>query len=151
MYSLQRKNEWSVVEDFVLFGSLTSNADALVSSRLRRHFAVIPLAAPSDGNMRVIVSQQFQGLLDAHSYDMANEVYQRLLEVSLLLYNSVKEAFKVSDTPGRQHYFFSLKNLVSVFQVTTCSAHSVTVSHRTFSDQRPTNLAAMRLKSLSEY
>lgn len=117
LYGLQRKNEWCIVEDFVMFGSLTSNTDALVSPRLRRHFAVISLAAPSEGNLKVIISQQLQGLLDAHSYDMTDGRYQGVVEASIQLYSSVKETFKVSDTPGRQHYFFSLKNLVSVFQV----------------------------------
>ena len=117
MYGLQRKNEWSIVEDFVFFGALTSNTDALVSPRLRRHFAVVPLAAPGGGNLKAIMSQQLQGLLDAHSYDMVDKSYGGILEASLQLYSSVKETLKVSDTPGRQHYFFSLKNLVSVFQV----------------------------------
>lgn len=117
VYGLHRKNEWSIIEDFVFFGALTSNADALVSPRLRRHFAIIPLATPSEGNLKAIVSLQLQGLLDAHSYDMADKSYVGILEASVQLYSTVKRMFKVSDTPGRQHYFFSLKNLVSVFQV----------------------------------
>lgn len=117
MYGLQKRNEWCTVEDFVLFGSLTSDTDALVSPRLRRHFAVIHLPTPSDGNVRVIVAQQLQGLLEAHSYDMDNKSYQGVLDASMELYNSMRQTLKVSNTPGRQHYFFSLKNLVSVFQV----------------------------------
>lgn len=117
LYGLQRRNEWCVIEDFVIFGSLTSSTDALVSPRLRRHFAVIPVAAPSEGNLKAIVFQQFQGLLDAHSYDMADGSYRGLLGASIELYSHVKENFKVSGMPGRQHYFFSLKSLVSVFQV----------------------------------
>lgn len=117
MYGLPRRNEWCIIEDFVVFGALTSDTDALVSPRLRRHFAVVPLAAPSEGNLKVVVSQQLQGLLDAHSHNMADGTFQGLLQASIELYGSVKQTLKVSDTPGRQHYFFSLKNLVSVFQV----------------------------------
>lgn len=107
------------MEDFVVFGSLTSNTDALVSPRLRRHFTVIHLPSPSDSNVKVIMSQQLQGLLDAHSYEMDDKNYRGVYEASVELYTKVKETLKVSDTPGRCHYFFSLKNLVSVFQVAT--------------------------------
>ena len=117
LYGLHRKNEWSVVEDFVIFGALTSNSDALVSPRLRQHFAIIHLADLNEGTLNAIVSQQLQGLLDAHSYDMDETSFQGILEASVQLYDSVKKTLKVSDTPGRQHYFFSLQNLVSIFQV----------------------------------
>lgn len=117
LYGLQRKNEWSVIEDFVLFASLTSNADALVSPRLRRHFAVIHLPVPSEGNLKVIVSQQLQGLLDAHSHEIDDGQYHGVVQASIELYSKVRQTLKVSDTPGRYHYFFSLGNLISVFQV----------------------------------
>lgn len=117
LYNLQKKNKWCVVEDFVLFGSITSNSDALVSPRLRRHFAIIGLSSPSEHNLKVVVSQQLKGLLDAHSYEMEPEDFKRVLEASIKLYLSVRDTLKVSNTRGRHHYFFSLKNLVSIFQV----------------------------------
>lgn len=117
MYSLQKRNEWCVVEDFVLFACLTSDTDALVSPRLRRHLAVIHLPSPSEGCLKVIASQQLQALLDAHSYGDKADSYRGVLEASVEVYARVRETFKVSDTPGRYHYFFSLNNLVSVFQV----------------------------------
>ena len=88
-----------------------------MSPRFRRHLAVIHLPSSSDSTLRVIVSQQLQGLLDAHSFEMEEKMFQGVLEASVELYSTIKEALKISDTPGRQHYFYSLQNLVSVFQV----------------------------------
>ena len=105
------------MEDFVIFACLTSNSDALLSPRLRRHMAVIHLPSPSEGALKVIASQQLQALLEAHSYSIEEGGYEGVLEASVELYSKVRRSFKVSDTPGRCHYFFSLKNLVSVFQV----------------------------------
>ena len=120
LYSLQRKNEWCVVEDLVVFGALTSSSDALVSNRLRHHFAIIHLPSPGENSLEVVVSQQLQGLLDAHSHHLGEREYRGVLEASVELYSAIKETLKVSDLPGRQHYFFSIRNLVSVFQVRFC-------------------------------
>lgn len=101
----------------MLLGCLTSNSDALVSPRFRRHLAVIHLSSLGDESLKAIVSQQLQGLLEAHSHELNSKSVQGILEASIELYSSVKETLKVSDAPGRNHYFFSLKNLVSLFQV----------------------------------
>lgn len=131
VYSLQKRTEWCAIEDFVLFGSLTSNSEDIVSSRLRRHLAVIHLPEPSDGNLKMIASLQLGGLLKAHSHEMEPKNFDNLLEVSMELYTSVKEMLRVSDTPGRLHYFFSLKHLVSVFQVCSTLLMMIWFQHST--------------------
>ncbi len=78
---------------------------------------MVHLPNPSDDIIRTITSQQLQGLLDAHSFQIEEGRLHGVVEASVELYSSVREALKVSDTSGRQHYFFSLHNLVSVFQV----------------------------------
>ena len=107
------------MEDFVVFGALTSNSDALVSTRLRHHFAIIHLPSPGENILEIVVAQQLQGLLEAHSHHLGEREYRGVLEASIELFAGVRQTLKVSDLPGRQHYFFSIQNLVSVFQVLT--------------------------------
>ena len=114
LYNLEKKNDWCVVEDLVIFASLTSNSDALVEPRLRRHLATVHIPDLQDHNLVVVASQQLTTLLE----NVVNEVsLQRVVDYSIEVYKSVKKALGVSDMPGRQHYFFSLKFLESVFQV----------------------------------
>ena len=49
-----------------------------------------------------------------------------ILAGSLEAYSRVRQALGASDLPGRQHYFFSLATLESVFQV-SLSPHSSSV------------------------
>ena len=129
IYNLQKTNEYSVIEDFILFACMTGNSEALISPRLRRHMIVIYLPDPCEANRRSIVSQQLSGLLKAHCHEMSPKEFETLLEASLELYANVKEILRVSDTPGRLHYFFSIKHLVSVFQVRCHVSHDVTLCH----------------------
>ena len=98
---------------------------------------VIHLPELSETTTNSIVSQQLSGLLKAHCCEFNGREIQTLLEASLELYGTVKETLHVCDHPGRQHYFFSVKQLVSVFQVSTdvlikykCSELAVCISIR---------------------
>lgn len=114
LYNLEKKNDWCVIEDLVVFASLTSNSDALVEPRLRRHLATVHVPDLQDHNLGVVASQQLTALLE----NVVNEdSLQRVVDCSVEVYRSVKKVLDMSDMPGRQHYFFSLKFLESVFQV----------------------------------
>ncbi len=121
VYNLQKRNEYSVIEDFVLFASVSGTSEAVISPRLRRHMTVVHLPELTESTRRVIVSQQLSGLVKAYCCEINGRELQTLLEASLELYANVKETLHVCDTPGRQHYFFSIKQLVSVFQVSECA------------------------------
>ena len=82
---------------------------------------IIHLPEPTEANQRVIVSQQLSGLLKAHCHEVGPAKFDGLLEASLELYSNVREILRASDMPGRLHYFFSIKQLVTVFQVSTKS------------------------------
>lgn len=114
LYNLEKKNDWCLVEDLVVFASLTSNSDALVGPRLRRHMAIVHVPDLQHDNLGVVASQQLTTLLENV---VSEDTLQRVVDHSVAVYRSVKEALDVSDMPGRQHYFFSFKFMESVFQV----------------------------------
>ena len=114
LYNLDKKNEWSVVEDLVIFASLTSDSDAVVEPRLRRHLATINVPDLQGYNLSVVATQQLTSLLQN---TISEPTLQRIVDSSIKVYLSVKRSLSVSHMPGRQHYCFSLKHLESVFQV----------------------------------
>ena len=114
LYNLEKKNEWSIVEDLVIFASLTSDSDALVEPRLRSHLATINIPELQGYNLNVVATHQLTALLQSA---VSEATLQRIVDSSIKVYRSVKQALSVSHMPGRQHYFFSLKYLESVFQV----------------------------------
>lgn len=114
LYNLEKKNEWCVVEDFVIFASLTSSSDALVEPRLRRHLATVHIPELEGHNLSVVASQQLAALMENV---VSENTLLKLVDSSIEVYKSVKQVLNISNMPGRQHYFFSLKFLESVFQV----------------------------------
>lgn len=114
LYNLEKKNEWCVVEDLVIFASLTTSSDALVEPRLRRHLATIHIPELQDHNLSVVTYQQLAAILEN---SVNEDTLEKLVSSSITVYKSVKGALNVSDMPGRHHYFFSLRYLESVFQV----------------------------------
>ena len=114
LYNLEKKNEWSVVEDLVIFGSLTSESDALVEPRLRRHLATINVPDLQGLNLGEVSTQQLTALLQSA---VSEDSLQRIIHSSIKIYESVKRSLSVSHMSGRQHYCFSLRHLESVFQV----------------------------------
>ena len=114
LYNLEKKNEWSVIEDLVIFASLTSDSDAPVEPRLRRHLATINIPDLQGSNLSVVATQQLAALLQNA---ISEATLQTIVESSIKVYGSVKRSLSESHMPGRQHYCFSLKYLESVFQV----------------------------------
>ena len=114
LYCLQKSNEWCAVEDLLIFAALTSASHLHIAPRLQRHFSVIRLPELKEQNLKAIVSQMVTSHLESSS---SAEVLQATLSASLDAYSSLKETLKISNSPGRQHYFFSLAQLESVFQV----------------------------------
>ena len=122
------------MEDLVLFASLTTSSEARVSQRFQRHFAVIHVPNLEGHNLSEVVSQQFHSLIQNHMRKFDGEMCKQLLEATTEVYSSVKHALNNSDMPGRQHYFFSLSHLESVFQVSL--NNSLHVSHSNYCIQK---------------
>ena len=114
LYNLEKKNEWSVIEDLVIFASLTSDSDALIEPRLRRHLATVNVPDLQGSNLSVVATQQLAALLQNA---ISDATLQAIVESSIKVYGSIKRSLSESHMPGRQHYCFSLKYLESVFQV----------------------------------
>ncbi len=116
LYNLQKRNEHCTIEDLVIFASLTSSEGALLDPRLRRHFSVVHLPGLSSNTTYEILSAQWMAYLRSHG----DNVGGGLGGVSLALAEvcgRVCDVLRESDTFGRAHYLFSLKQLESVCQV----------------------------------
>ena len=114
LYNLQRHNDWCAIEDLLLFTSLTSDMGVALASRLQRHFAVIQIPDLRNHNLKRITSEMLHSFLPT---DIQPDTVQGILAASVETYSAVKQTLRVSDMPGRQHYFFSLAKLESVFLV----------------------------------
>lgn len=120
-YNLSKHNEWNSIEDLVIFATLSSSTGAVpLARRLKRHFTVIQVPDLKEDHIVMplllqshCVSQGQQGAeLEEQSSRMDS-----ILDASLEVYHSTVRALKMSDLPGRSHYFFSLGSMESVFQV----------------------------------
>ena len=114
LYNLQKQNDWCAIEDLVLFTSLTSDTGTTLALRLQSHFAVIQIPDLRDHTLKRVTSEMLHSFLPT---DVHPDTVQGVLGASIEAYTAVKQVLKVSDMPGRQHYFFSLAKLESVFQV----------------------------------
>ena len=114
LYNLQKQNDWCAIEDLVLFTSLTSDTGTTLAPRLQSHFAVIQIPDLWDHTLKRVTSEMLHSFLPT---DVHPDTIQGVLGASIEAYTAVKQVLKVSDMPGRQHYFFSLAKLESVFQV----------------------------------
>ena len=129
LYNLQKQNDWCSIEDLVVFGALTSaRRRTTVAPRLQRHFAVIQIPNVTENSLKTITSQLLQALFVAPTSTSAS--LEGVHSASVELHSMVRQALKVSDMPGRQHYFFSLGNLESVFQVCALLASASPPSFR---------------------
>ena len=122
LYNLQKQNDWCAIEDLVLFASLTSDTGTTLPPRLQSHFAVIQLPDLRDHTLKRVTSEMLHSFLPT---DVHPDTVQGVLGASIEAYTAIKQVLKVSDMPGRQHYFFSLGELESVFQVCkpVCQPH----------------------------
>lgn len=88
----------------------------MLNPRFRRHFSVVHLTNLSSETTQNIVAAQLSAYLSSHG----NSVEGGLGGVSLALAEvceDVCDAMRESDTSGREHYLFSLRQLESVYQV----------------------------------
>ena len=148
LYNLHKHNEWSTIEDLAVFGALTTSStsgsscreEATNASRLWRHLAVVQVPELEEPALRVITSRLLEALLAVGGSEIdpppggdpkgisetdtpPSGCLKGILAGSLEAYSTVRQALGTSDLPGRQHYFFSLATLESVFQV-SLSTHS---------------------------
>lgn len=117
IHNLHKKNDWCAIEDLIIFACLTSDSDALLGPRLRRHLAIVHLPELSTRTAESIISLQLATYLSAHTEDLGESTLDNLTLLLTEVFSRVREVLKVSDMTGRAHYLFSLRQLESVYQV----------------------------------
>ena len=132
LWNLSRPNCWSVVENLTIFAALTTDGKTTIPLRLQRLFAVVQLPELSPTNLQSIVSEMLRVLCAGigvwQGAELSGEVHRHVVQSSVELFSRVREALRASDTPGREHYVFSLSQLESAFQVCQSVCLSVRLS-----------------------
>jgi len=89
----------------------------------KRHFNLIYLPIPSGQALKSI----FHGTLEASMFyseksGLDSDLHTALIEASCSLLDAVNQVLKPCPTPGRQHYMFNMKTIITILQV--CSPFS---------------------------
>lgn len=89
-----------------------------IDQRLLRHSILIYLPVPSGNALKSI----FNGTLEASMlYDekasIDADLHSLIIDASVNLLEMINEVLKPCPTPGRQHYLFNMKTIITILQV----------------------------------
>ena len=129
VYSLGKPNTLSTIENLSVFtGFTTTSSPSLPSPRLLRHFSIITLPELTGAPLTTILTDSLRSHcagkagLEAESTERAGLEAESgglssVVEKTAAVFLEVRESLRLSDLPGRRHYFFSLSHIESAFQV----------------------------------
>ncbi len=121
MYSYTKPYEQKKLEDICFYSTMTHSSNNKqsreIDQRLLRHSVLIYLPSPDDQALRSI----FNGVLEAsltHPFDQSidAELHHSLIEASVKLLGHINEVLRPCPTPGRQHYLFNMKTVITILQ-----------------------------------
>ena len=84
----------------------------------QRHFAVFCLPQPQDEALKSVVNGILDvnmGLSEKPAVDI--DLHNSIVSASCKLLVSVQKVLRISPMPGRRHYLFTLRDIVTCFQV----------------------------------
>ncbi|XP_066569884.1 dynein axonemal heavy chain 8 [Amia ocellicauda] len=88
-----------------------------ISQRLLRHFAVLYLPAPEGSRLRHIIFTTLQENMAKNDVQqLEKHLHSALVSTSCSLLESIKTTLRPSDVWGRQHYLFSLREMIRAFE-----------------------------------
>jgi hypothetical protein len=79
------------------------------------------LPSPSGDALKSIFNGTLEGCMlhnDKASIDV--DLHASIIDACMSLLNSVNDVLKPCPTPGRQHYLFNMKHIISILQVKIC-------------------------------
>ncbi|XP_068697910.1 dynein axonemal heavy chain 8-like [Montipora foliosa] len=96
---------------------VTSGVYQQIPERLKRHFAVFRLPAPSTDSLFTIVTSILEAnMAQNQGMGLPQEFHEQIVTASCTMLSSIQEVFRSSPTPGRCHYQFNLRDITRVFQ-----------------------------------
>ena len=91
---------------------------------LQRHFAVFSLPGPQDDSLKTIVNSILESSMTQGDHPGLDiELHNGLVQASTRMLSAIKSVLKPSPMPGRTLYSFTLKGIVTCFQVSTSRYH----------------------------
>lgn len=99
--------------------------------RFKRHFTLIYLPLQSGSALKSI----FHGTLEASMFynersGLEAELHTALVDASCSLLDAVNQVLKPCPMPGRQHYMFNMKSIITILQVSYFECNNFNVNER---------------------
>ena len=86
----------------------------------QRHFAVFSLPGPEDESLKTIVNSILESsMTQADHPGLDIELHNGIVQASVKMLTAIKTVLKPSPMPGRTLYSFTLKGIVTCFQVSS--------------------------------
>lgn len=110
------------MEDIYFYGTMNyepgPNGIQKIDPRLLRHCVLLFLPTPEGKELKSILSGTLEAsmLFNEHS-PIDTDLSNAIVEASMNLLTSVTNVLKACPTPGRQHYLFNMKTIITVLQV----------------------------------
>ncbi|CAH3196290.1 unnamed protein product, partial [Porites evermanni] len=96
---------------------VTSGTHQQIPERLKRHFAVFRLPAPTAESLFTIVTSILEAnMAQNQGMGLPQEFHEQIVMASCTLLTSLQDVLRPSPTPGRYHYQFNLRDITRVFQ-----------------------------------
>lgn len=119
MYSYTKPYGQKKLEDICFYSTMTHENKNLktIDSRLLRHSILIYLPSPDEHVLKSI----FNGILEAsmshkESTSIDSQLQTAIIGASVKLLSLINQVLKPCPTPGRQHYLFNMKTIITILQ-----------------------------------
>ncbi|XP_023932047.1 dynein heavy chain 5, axonemal-like isoform X1 [Lingula anatina] len=120
--TLQKPFEWRTIEGLIIFATMSmseypSAKNRKLEERLMRHFAVFHLPSPVKDGLQRIVNGVLEGNMTAGDKPaLEQELHNSIVTASCKTLTAVQDVLRPTPMPGRYHYLFTLKDLITCFQ-----------------------------------
>ena len=126
--------EWRVVEDFTIVASMvidsyaetaklsrsqtSSTAVPLVSDRLIRKFLPVYLPSPAEAELISVFNAVLQfEIQSSEGLSLDEDIQKSIVDASSHVVSQITNVLRASTTPGRQHYVFSMNDILRSYKV----------------------------------
>ncbi len=106
-----------------------------IDTRLLRHFTLIHLPQAKNQALKSILGGILEySLLQNDRQPFEYDLQTIIIDASYNLLEQVTEVLKACPTPGREHYIFNMKHIVTILAVSSALCVCVCVNSRLFAE-----------------
>lgn len=119
-------NDFKRLENVFFLASLAARPGQPLpsSTRILRHFTLIPLPQPTDKSLHEIFDMIFSEISSRFSERATRGLEQRIVDATISLFFKIENEFR--PTPNRIHYTFNIREINSLFKgMSICNPKSI--------------------------